>query len=142
MHVTSNINVLTREIIGAHIDVHRELGPRLLESVYATCVHRELEARGLRFERERAIPIVYKGDTLQSYYRVDLIVEGLIVVELKAVDHVLPVHQAQVLTYLRLTDCPLGLLINFNVAKLTDGVKRFVNPGRRQFIGGEIDFKP
>lgn len=142
MRVTSNINVLTREIIGAHIEVHRELGPRLLESIYATCVHRELRARNLNFERERSIPILYKGDTLQSYYRIDLIIEGLIVVELKAVDHVLPVHEAQVLTYLRLTDCPLGLLINFNVAKLTDGVKRFVNPARRQFIGSEIDLRP
>ena len=139
MGTTSDINVLTRDIIGAHIEVHRELGPKLLESIYATCVHRELTSRGLHFERERAIPIVYKGDTLPSGYRIDLIVEGLIIVELKAVDHVLPVHQAQVLTYLRLTDCPLGLLINFNVAKLTDGVKRFVNPGRRQFLGSEID---
>jgi len=139
MGTTSDINVLTRDIIGAHIEVHRELGPKLLESIYATCVHRELTARGLHFERERAIPIVYKGDSLPSCYRIDLIVEGLIIVELKAVDHVLPVHQAQVLTYLRLTDCPLGLLINFNVAKLTDGVKRFVNPGRRQFLGSDID---
>src|SRR5205809_771217 len=73
MRVTSNINVLTREIIGAHIDVHRELGPRLLESVYATCVRRELTARGLHFECERAMPIVYKGDTLQSFYRIDLV---------------------------------------------------------------------
>ena len=142
MRATANINVLTREIIGAHIEVHRELGPKLLESIYATCVHRELNARGLHVERQRSIPIVYKGDTLPSFYRIDLIVEGLIVVELKAVDHVLPVYEAQVLTYLRLTDCPLGLLINFNVAKLTDGVKRFVNPGRRRFIGSEIDLTP
>src|SRR3954470_13345147 len=142
MRATSNINVLTREIIGAHIDVHRELGPRLLESIYASCVHRELNARGLHFEHHRSIPVVYKGDTLQSFYRIDLIVEGLIVVELKAADHVLPVHEAQVLTYLKLTGCPLGLLINFNVAKLTDGVKRFVNPGRRQFIGSDIELTP
>jgi GxxExxY protein len=142
MRVTSNINVLTREIIGAHIEVHRELGSRLLESVYATCVHRELKARGLHFECERPMPIVYKGDTLQSFYRIDLVVEGLVVVELKAVDHLLPVHEAQVLTYLKLTGCPLGLLINFNVAKLTEGVKRLINPGRRQFTGSEIDITP
>jgi GxxExxY protein len=142
MRVTSNINVLTREIIGAHIEVRRELGPRLLESIYASCVHRELNARGLHFEHQRSIAVVYKGDKLQSFYRVDLIVEGLIVVELKAADHVLPVHEAQVLTYLKLTGCPLGLLINFNVAKLSDGVKRFVNPGRRQFIGSDIEMKP
>jgi len=116
MRVTSNINVLTREIIGAHIDVHRELGPRLLESIYATCVHRELTARGLRFERERPMPIVYKGDTLQSCYRIDLVVEGLVVVELKAVDHLLSVHEAQVLTYLKLTDCPVGLLIILRIS--------------------------
>ena len=142
MRATSNINILTREIIGAHIEVHRELGPKLLESIYAPCVHRELTARGLHVERERSMPIVYKGDSLPSFYRIDFIIGGLIVVELKAVDHVLPVHEAQVLTYLRLTDCPLGLLINFNVAKLTDGVKRFINPARRQFIGSEIDLRP
>lgn len=141
MRLTSNINVLSREIIGAGIEVHRELGPALLETSYSHCLQRELTARNLRFERERAIPLVYKGERLDGGYRVDLVVEGLIVVELKSVEHVLPVHKYQVLTYLRLLECPLGLLINFNVAKLVDGVTRLVNPRRRAFPGDAINIR-
>ena len=142
MRVISNINILSREIIGAAIEVHRELGPALLESAYAPCLERELTARSVAFERQRVIPVVYKGDELDTCYRIDLIVEGLIVVELKAVEQTLPVHHAQVLTYLRLTGCPLGLLMNFKMARLRDGVKRLVNPYRTNFIGGEIDLNP
>lgn len=134
-----NINVLTGKIIGAAIEVHRQLGPGLLESSYAPCLATELAACGLRYDTQRVVPIAYKGQMLDSCYRIDLIVEDLVVVELKAVEKTLPVHDAQVLTYLRLTGSPVGLLINFNVPKLTDGVKRLLNPHRRTYTGGEID---
>jgi len=123
-------NVITREIIGAGIEVHRALGPGLLESAYIPCLQHELAARQLRFVTERAVPIVYKGIALDTKYRIDLIVEDAVIVEVKAVEQLLQVHQAQVLTYMRLTGCPAGLLINFNVAKLIDGVKRLINPRR------------
>ena len=123
-------NVITREIIGAGIEVHRALGPGLLESAYIPCLQYELAARKLRFVTERAVPIVYKEITLDTKYRIDLIVEDAVIVEVKAVEQLLQVHQAQVLTYMRLTGCPAGLLINFNVAKLIDGVKRLINPRR------------
>jgi GxxExxY protein len=142
MRVISNINVLTREIIGAGIEVHRELGPALLESAYAPCLERELAARGIGFEHERLIPATYKGQPLSMCYRIDLIVEGVVVVEMKAIEHVLPVHDAQVLTYLQMTGCPLGLLMNFKAARLTDGIKRIVNPRRTTFRGSEIDVTP
>jgi GxxExxY protein len=123
-------NVITREIIGAGIEVHRALGPGLLESAYIPCLQYELAARRLRFLTERAVPIVYKEITLDTKYRIDLIVEDAVIVEVKAVEQLLQVHQAQVLTYMRLTGCPAGLLINFNVARLIDGVKRLLNPRR------------
>src|SRR5688572_32828986 len=123
-------NVITREIIGAGIEVHRALGPGLLESAYIPCLQYELAARKLRFVTERAVPIVYKEITLDTKYRIDLIVEDAVIVEVKAVEQLLQVHQAQVLTYMRLTGCPAGLLINFNAAKLIDGVKRLINPRR------------
>jgi len=113
---------------GRAIEVHRTLGPGLLESIYTPCLHAELAARQLRFVTQRAIPIVYKGMRLESSYRVDLIVADLVVVELKSTTALLPVHQAQVLTYLEITKCPAGLLINFNVPRLMDGVKRLINP--------------
>jgi GxxExxY protein len=103
-------------------------GAGLLESIYTPCLHAELTARQLRFVTQRAVPIVYKGMPLESSYRVDLIVEDLVVVELKSTSALLPVHQAQVLTYLEITKCPAGLLINFNVPRLMDGVKRLINP--------------
>jgi GxxExxY protein len=123
-----NFNDLTHAILGAAIEVHRTLGPGLLESVYLKCLQWELATRGQRFVTQHAIPIVYKGAVLDVSYRVDLIVEDRIVVEVKAVATLLPVYQAQTLTYLRLTDCPAGLLINFNVPRLMDGVKRLINP--------------
>ena len=92
------------------------------------CLQFELTARKLRFVTQRAVPIVYKGMALDAKYRIDLLVEDLVVVELKSVERLLPVHQAQVLTYMGLTGCPAGLLINFNVAKLVDGVKRLISP--------------
>ena len=121
-------NVITGHIIGAAIEVHRILGPGLLESTYMSCLQFELAAGNLQFAAQRSVPILYKGMELDAKYRIDLLVEDLVVVEVKSLDHLLPVHQAQVLTYMRLTGCPAGLLINFNVPKLIDGVKRLSNP--------------
>jgi GxxExxY protein len=112
---------LTRQIIGAAIEVHRALGPGLLESAYEECFCRELSLRGLRFERQREIPVEYKGVKLDCGYRADVIVEGAVILELKCVDAIAPIHEAQLLTYLRLTGLPVGLLFNFNVAVLKRG---------------------
>jgi GxxExxY protein len=111
-------NHVTHEIIGAAIEVHRTLGPGLLESTYLQCLQWELGARQQRFVTQRQIPLTYKGHLLDASYRVDLLVEDLVVVEVKAVVAMPPVYQAQTLTYIRLTECPAGLLINFNVPKL------------------------
>ncbi len=119
------LNRLTAMIIGAAIEVHRYLGPGLLESAYELCLLYELEQLGLRVERQKGLPLVYKDVGLEIGYRIDLLVEGLIVVEIKAVENVMPVHEAQVLTYLKLSGCPLGLLLNFNVPLLKDGIHRF-----------------
>ncbi len=124
------LNSLTSGIIGASIEVHRNLGPGLLESIYLACLQCELSERGLRFEAQKAVPVVYKSTRLATMLRIDLLVEDSVVVEVKSLDCVLPVHQAQVLTYLRITGCPAGLLLNFNVPKLADGVRRVLNsPG-------------
>jgi len=122
------LNDITGSILSAAIEVHRALGPGLLESIYVTCVQYELATRGLRFVSQQAVPVVYKSAKLDSAYRVDLVVEDLVVVEIKCVDAIAPVHKAQVLTYLKLTGCPAGLLINFNAAMLMDGVRRLINP--------------
>jgi GxxExxY protein len=121
-------NSITKEILGSAIEVHRALGPGLLESVYTACLHYELSARGLRWRAQQPIPIIYKGIALDVSYRVDLIIEDYVVVEVKSVDKLSGVHDAQLLTYLRLTESPVGLLINFNVAKLMDGMRRLLNP--------------
>lgn len=130
MLIDAPFNTITSGILSAAIEVHRTLGPGLLESTYAPCLQFELHARKLRFITQRTIPIVYKGIPLGTTYRVDLIVEDVVVVETKSVAALLKVHEAQVLTYMKLIDCPAGLLINFNVAKLMDGVKRLLLPGR------------
>ena len=119
-------DALTGRIIGAAIEVHRALGPGLLESAYRTCLAEELALRGLAFKRELPLPVQYRGRTLDSAYRVDFVVEG-VVVEVKAVEQLMPVHRAQVQTYLRLTNLPCGLLLNFNVPTLKDGVTRLVH---------------
>lgn len=124
----SEFSEITRLILAGAIEVHRALGPGLLESIYMPCLHYELTARKLRFVAQRPIPIVYKGMAIEACYRVDLIVEDVIVVEVKSVAAILPVHEAQLLTYMKLTKCPVGQLINFNVPKLMDGVKRRLNP--------------
>ena len=118
-------NEITQQIIGAAIEVHRQLGPGLLESAYEECLCHELQIRRLNFERQKPIPLVYKDAKLDCGYRLDLLVEGRIVVELKSVDGLGPIHEAIVLTYLKLSGHRLGLLINFNVTLLKDGIKRF-----------------
>ena len=122
-----DVNRVTREIIGAAIAVHRELGPGLLESAYETCLAYELSERGLRVEQQKPLPVVYRDVQLECGYRLDLVVEDIVIVELKSVEKLTPVHQAQVLSYLRLANCPVGLLINFNVKILIDGVHRLAN---------------
>jgi GxxExxY protein len=124
---TLNLNDISYLIIQAGIEVHRALGPGLLESVYRACLMYELRQRQLAFVAEHLVPLCYKGVILDSAYRLDLLVEDQIVVEVKAIEVVLPVHEAQLLSYLRLMDKPLGLLINFNVPLLTDGVTRRMN---------------
>ena len=120
-------NELTQEIIGATMDVHRALGPGLLESAYEECLCRGLSLRQIVFERQRALPREYKGVLLDCGYRVDLLVAQCVVVELKSVESLLPIHDAQLLTYLKLGGWQVGLLINFNVVLLKDGVRRLVH---------------
>ena len=112
---------LTQQVIGAAIEVHRALGPGLLESAYEECLCHEFNLRGISFERERPLPVEYKGVKLDCGYRLDLIVENRVILEIKCVEHVLPVHEAQLLTYLRMTGIRVGLILNFNVAILIRG---------------------
>ncbi len=119
-------NALSKIIIGAAIEVHRNLGPGLLESAYEECLAFELPQRGVPFERQKPIPVTYKGNHLDCGFRCDLPVDGQVLVELKAVDALTSIHDAQVLTYLKLTGCKLGLLLNFNVLRLRQGIRRLV----------------
>jgi len=121
-----HLNELTYETIGAAIEVHRTLGPGLLESSYRECLCREMLLRGIAFQREYALPLNYKGIRLDCGYRIDILVADLVVVELKAVETLAPVHDAQLLTYLRLGGWNVGLLINFNVVILKEGIHRRV----------------
>lgn len=120
-------DLLTHEIIGAAIEVHRVLGPGLLETAYEECLARELNIRGIPFERQKPLPLVYKDVKLECGYRVDLLIDGRVVLELKAVDALAPIHEAIVLTYLRLSGCKIGLLINFHTTVVKDGIKRLVD---------------
>ncbi len=122
-----NLSKLTEKVIGACIEIHRELGPGLLESAYEECLCYELAESGLWFSRQQALPVVYKGIQLDCGYRMDIVVENAVILELKTVDALLPIHEAQLLTYLRLTGLPLGLLLNFNVAVFRHGIKRIAN---------------
>ena len=117
---------LTHEIIGAAIEVHRLLGPGLLESAYEECLAHELTIRKLEYRRQVPVPVVYKGVKLECGYRIDVLVAGTIVLELKSIETIAPVHEATLLTYLRLSRNTLGLIINFNVTVLKDGIRRFV----------------
>ncbi len=120
-------NEIAKKVIGAAIEVHRWLGPGLLESAYHDCLIHELKLRDLLFESEAPIAVVYKGLSIGLAYRADVLVENKVLVELKTVDNLLPVHKAQLLTYLKLSERKLGLLVNFNVPILKDGVQRVVN---------------
>ncbi|MGC9362797.1 MAG: GxxExxY protein [Candidatus Syntrophosphaera sp.] len=122
------LNELSRNTIGACIEVHKALGPGLLENVYQHCVCQELDLRGISYKKEVDIIIQYKGSIIKSQLRADLIVEDQIIVEFKSVNELVPIHEAQLLTYLKLMNKRLGLLINFNVPLLKDGIKRMVNP--------------
>lgn len=118
---------LSHLIIGAAIEVHRELGPGLLESAYEECLCHELSMRGVRFQRQLELPVRYKALQLDCGYRMDLLVEEKIVLELKCVETIAPIHKAQLLTYLRLSNKAVGLLMNFNIAVMKDGIHRMVN---------------
>jgi GxxExxY protein len=122
----NDFNKITETIIGGAIAVHRALGPGLLESAYEACLGFELVDRGLSVERQKALPVKYRGVNLDCGYRIDLLVEGIIIIELKAVEKIDPIHKAQLLSYLKLSGCKLGLLINFNVRILKNGIHRIV----------------
>jgi GxxExxY protein len=117
---------LSERVIGLAIDVHRQLGPGLLESVYEECLCFELKHGGILYQHQIALPIVYKGVRLACGYRMDVVVERQLLIEIKAVEQLLPIHQAQMLTYLRLSGCKVALLMNFNSATLKEGLRRFV----------------
>ncbi len=119
-------NQVTEQIIGAAIEVHRALGPGLLETAYEECLAYELMQRGLAFKRQKPIPVVYKEVVLDCGFRLDLMVEDIVIVELKAVSQLEPIHEAQLLTYLELSGVRLGLLLNFNVMQLRKGIRRLV----------------
>jgi GxxExxY protein len=120
-------NAITRKIIGAAMTVHTALGPGLLESAYQACLAYELAQAGLRFEQQKALPLVYREVKLDCGYRLDLLVEGKVIVEIKSVDTLAPIHSAQLLSYLKLSGCHVGLLLNFNVKSLRNGICRVVN---------------
>jgi GxxExxY protein len=117
---------LSHRVIGCAIEVHRELGPGLLESTYRQCLACELSHENISFQMEVPLPVRYKNVLLDCGYRIDLLVNGDLIIEIKSVEALLPIHQAQILTYLRLGKIPIGLLINFNVTKLQSGIRRFV----------------
>ena len=122
----THVNVLTKEIIGAAIEVHRHLGPGLLESAYQQCLARELQLREIPCEYEWPLPLAYKGVRMNCGYRVDILVANAVVVETKSIEAIAPVHEAQLLTYMRLGGWRVGLLINFNVLVLKNGIRRKV----------------
>jgi GxxExxY protein len=132
---------LTEAILGAGMEVHGVLGPGLLESVYEACFCRELALRGLSFERQGPVPVTYKGISIDCAYRTDLLVEGRVLVELKTVDALQPVHVAQVLTYLKLLSLDVGLLINFNVVSLRHGIRRLTRRDQNSSLSPRLPVK-
>ena len=122
--ISDELNELSRDIVDAVFHIHQELGPGLLESVYEACLCHELARRGLKFERQATLPVVYDGMEIEAGLRIDLWVEKKLVVELKSVETLLDIHKAQLLTYLKLTNCRLGLLVNFNVPVIRQGIRR------------------
>ena len=121
------INNLTRSIIVSAIEVHKELGPGLLESTYEACLFYELNQKGLFVEKQKILPVKYKEIELEVGYRIDLLVENQVLIELKSVKEILPIHSAQLLSYLKISNLQIGLLFNFNETKLVDGVRRIIN---------------
>ena len=119
------INQITEKIIGCAIEVHKKLGPGLLESAYEECLAYELKSAGLTIERQVSVPVVYKEIKLECGYRIDILVEKSVIIELKAIEALAPVHEAQILTYMRFANKAIGLLINFNVTLLKEGIKRY-----------------
>ena len=125
-NIMENLNLLSYEIIGAAYHVHSELGPGLLESTYEVCLEHELTKRGFTVERQKTLPIMYDGKEIDVTYRIDLLVKDSIIVELKSVSEIQQIHKAQIMTYLKLSNKKLGLLMNFNVSDMKKGIKRFV----------------
>lgn len=130
---------LTDKVIGLAIEVHRHLGPGLLESAYEECLCFELKNSGLQYQRQVPLPIDYKGVRLEIGYRIDILVEDALIVELKNVERLLPIHEAQILTYMRLAELPTGLLLNFNMPLPKDGIRRMV---LSQFTGNKFSLEP
>ena len=124
---TNQIDRIAKELVDAAFKVHSNLGPGLLESAYEACLAHELTKRGYRVERQKAQPVIYEGLEIEVGYRLDLLVEDLIIIELKAVEQLAPIHQAQLLTYLKLSSKQLGFLVNFNVPLIKDGIRRIAN---------------
>jgi len=122
-----DINQLSSTIIGAAIEVHKALGPGLLESAYEKCLCHELKLRGLSFDNQKPLPLIFKGEKLDCGYRLDVVVENAIILELKSCEKIEPIHRAQLLTYLKLSGLKLGLVLNFNVPVMRDGIGRIVN---------------
>jgi GxxExxY protein len=122
-----SLNEITARVIGAAIEVHIALGPGLLESAYEECLSQELQLRGISFERQKPLPVEYKGARLDCGYRLDMVVEDRVILELKACDSIEEIHKAQILTYLRLSGLKLGLILNFNVPVMKEGIVRVVN---------------
>jgi GxxExxY protein len=120
------INQITEKIIGCAIDVHKYLGPGLLESTYEECLAYELRKSNIPFERQKPLPVIYKETRLDCGYRIDILVNQQVIVEIKAIDNLIPIHEAQLLTYLKLSGCKIGLIINFNVKLLKHGLKRII----------------
>ena len=132
------VNQITERIIGAAISIHRVVGPGLLESAYQECMAHDLAKSGLDVEIQKIVPLMYDGVQLDCSYRADIVVGGLVVVEVKAVEQLHAVHDAQLLTYLRLLDCPVGLLINFNVVQLRHGLRRIALDPDKKYLFDEI----
>ena len=127
MPTAGQMNAITEQIIGAAMEVHRAIGPGLLESAYEVCLVYELRERGYRIEQQKPLPVVYKGVQLDCGYRLDMVVNECVIVEIKAVEKLTTVHEAQLLSYLRLLNCRVGLLLNFHCAMLKNGIRRIVN---------------
>jgi len=123
---TEGKDLVTEKIIGAAIEVHKSLGPGLLESVYETCLCHELQLSGMSFERQKMLPVTYKGIRLETGLRIDIVVDSAVVVELKCVENIAPIHESQLLTYMRLAGISTGILLNFYTPRMVDGIKRMV----------------